>query len=335
MADGYDDGPLSPLQEIAETPRLGEPNWFDKRREAYPEPAVAPEGATCISLDLALLEEGPAKTLDGFVPPEAAVLPVSPRAIGDPPPTPMRRFSGKKVMPANQTFLIGPDNRTVYRDTAIPWVLVGQIRNDMGGRASGCLMGKNFILTAAHAINPYYAPGQPMRPGIAFWPAMFDDQSALGPTWSANVINAAAWKVIGPSTVVGYDMAICQLDRPLGEWLGFFGTQGYIDDWEDQARFTHAGYPFDLGNWTRPCYQNGISVSDDDNDKFGTLELETNADIASGQSGGPLWGFFDGAQRRVIGTLSGNQNHFGEPENSCFAGGNALVRLIDWGRANW
>lgn len=339
MSGGHDNEPLSP-HGLAEASRVGEPNWFEKRREAYPDSAAPQQDATCASLDLALLEEDPAtKALDAFVPPEAALRPVSPQLIGDPPP-PLRRFSGKEVSPAAAcpaqhltTWLIGgPDNRTVFRDTAAPWAWVGQIRNDGTGRASACLVGKNIILTAAHAITPYYAPGQPMKPGIAFWPAMYDNSSALGPTWSANVINAAAWKV---NAVVGYDMAICKLDRPLGQWLGHFGADVYSDDWEDQARFTHVGYPFDRGDWTRPCFQMGISVGDDDSDEFDTLEIETNADIASGQSGGPLWGYFDGGNPRVIGTLSGNQDHFGEPENSCFAGGNGLLRLIKWGHANW
>lgn len=345
------DEPLSPA-ELAEASRDGEPNWFEKRREAYPDSAAPQQDETCVSLDLALLdEEGPAEPLDAFVPPEAALRLASPPVIGGPfppcerragagaPPPPLRRFSGGEVSPAAcppqhlTTWLMGGvDNRTVFRDTAAPWVWVGQIRNVGTGRASACLVGKNIILTAAHAITPYYTPGQPMKPGIAFWPAMHDESSALGPTWSANVINAAAWKV---NSVVGYDMAICKLDRPLGQLLGHFGSCVYDDDWEDQARFTHVGYPFDLGNWTRPCFQMGISVGDDDSDEFDTLEIETNADIASGQSGGPLWGSFEGGLLRVIGTLSGNQDHFGEPRNSCFAGGNGLVRLIRWGQENW
>jgi hypothetical protein len=100
--------------------------------------------------------------------------------------------------------------------------------------------------------------------------------------------------------------------------------------------WSHAGYPYDLSpGGNRPCYELGIAVHDDDGDSHDTLEVETRADIASGQSGGPLWGVFEGGQRHIIGTLSGHEDNFAEPTSNVFAGGNGLVELIRWGRDNW
>jgi hypothetical protein len=71
-----------------------------------------------------------------------------------------------------------------------------------------------------------------------------------------------------------------------------------------------------------------------DCDSYNTLEIETDADTAKGQSGGPLWGVFSG-DRRVIGTLNGHEDMFAEPTSNVFAGGTGLVELVRWGRNNW
>jgi hypothetical protein len=90
---------------------------------------------------------------------------------------------------------------------------------------------KNFFVTASHAVAALWQNGQPLTESITFVPAMFGGSSLLGPTWTAKVINIAAWDEV--TDVVGYDMAIRQLDQPFGEWLGYFGTRGYDEDWED------------------------------------------------------------------------------------------------------
>jgi hypothetical protein len=136
-------------------------------------------------------------------------------------------------------------------------------------------------------------------------------------------------------------MAICQLDRPMGDWLGFFGCRTYDGDWEDMSVWTHAGYPYDKSmGGVRPTFELGISVVDDDSDSYDTLEVETKADIGSGQSGGPLWAVFSGGQRQIIGTLSVREDNFGEPKNSLFAegtgwsawcGGDGTTMTSAWG----
>src|SRR5207248_8011270 len=53
--------------------------------------------------------------------------------------------------------------------------------------------------------------------------------------------------------------------------------------WEGNAYWAHVGYPYDLSpNGDEPCYQLDITIDDDDDDDFDTVELETDADIASG-----------------------------------------------------
>ncbi|HEX7139745.1 MAG TPA: trypsin-like serine protease [Vicinamibacterales bacterium] len=266
-----------------------------------------------------------------FMPPEAAAFSL-PRVVGARPRQILRRFSGEKVVPTNQTFLDGNDDRQLYQDATYPWCCIGKL-STKNGWGTATLAGENFILTASHVVAGLWTPGQPLTESITFVPAMFGGSSLLGPTWSATVIGIAAWEEI--NQVVGYDMAICQLDQPMGDWLGYFGSRGYDDGWEDNAWWEHVGYPFDLTpNADEPCYQLSITINDDDGDDHDTVELETDADIASGQSGGPLWAVFDDGGNQIIGVLSGNQDSWWETTN-IFAGGSGLNALVKWGRDNW
>ena len=329
----YAEAPLDVEQEMALGDRDGERDWFDLNRLRQPLDREA-EAAGCIGLDREVLEEGSRiDAIESFTPDNAPVFVGGPRALARPQPRTLRRFNGAVVEPAVFTQIYDGESRQVYSDTSAPWVWVGQL-NTSSGSGTAALVGHSTILTAAHVVERSWSPGGPVRGNVTFTPAMFNGSSALGPTWTARVIGIAAWEqFVGQD---GYDMAICQLDQPFGTWLGAFGYRTYSDNWEDRHVWAHAGYPYDLsgaGNW--PCFELGISVHDDDSDSYDTLELETRADIASGQSGGPLWGRWENGGHQVIGTLSGREDNFAEEKNSLFAGGNGLSRLISWGRTNW
>jgi V8-like Glu-specific endopeptidase len=322
------------LEQItAQEPICGDPEWYLKRRNAYPlSPPIKPAGG--VALPRKLLTGKKLDTLLSMVPPEAPLFPGGPQEVGQPDSRRLRRFSGRKAIALNSTFIFGIDDRRTYRDRNIPWVWIGQLSTPRG-RGTAALVGRNTILTASHVMTGFWSGGEPLRAAITFVPAMFNGTSVLGSDWTVNVTGVAAWEQTEADETVGYDMAVCQLDKPLGEWLGYFGASTYDDGDEDRHVWSHVGYPWDLspnGDW--PCYQKGIAVRDDDSDSFGTLEVETDADIASGHSGGPLWGLYDG-DRRIIGTLSGHEDKFLDNNNSLFAGGNGLVRLVKWARDNW
>lgn len=327
------EAPLTIEQELELGEATGEPNWFDLNRLRSPA-ADEPKPAGSLGLPEALLDEPMVHSIEDWSPDNAQELVGGPRSLGRPRAARLRRFNGSPVEPANFTQIYDGESRQLYSTTSAPWVRVGQLRTSLGGNGSAALVGKSTILTASHVVKNSWSPGGPVRGSVTFTPGMFNGTSTLGPGWTANVIGIAAWEqFVGQD---GYDMAICQLDQPFGSWLGYFGYRTYDDDWEDLHVWTHAGYPYDLspsGNW--PCFELGISVHDDDSDSYDTLELETRADIASGQSGGPLWGRWANGGRQIIGTLSGREDNFAEAKNSLFAGGNGLSRLCRWGRDNW
>jgi V8-like Glu-specific endopeptidase len=320
--------PITPLESARERPKLGDAHWFDARRRARPARKHAPAGGVLLPEEL--LKGGNELVHDSFVPPQAEVMP-SPTLVSPRPVRPLRRFSGRKVIPANHTWIENGDDRRIFYDASFPWCCIGLLNGN--GKGTGTLAGKNFILTASHAVAGLWTPGEPLTRSITFVPAMFNGSSILGTNWTANVTGIAAWKEI--DDVVGYDVAICQLDKPMGDWLGYFGSRGYDEDWEGEALWDHVGYPYDLSpNGDEPCFQGGITIDDDDDDDYNTVELETDADIASGQSGGPLWAHFKEGGRQIVGVLSGRDDDFAESSN-VFAGGSGLNSLVGWGRAHW
>jgi V8-like Glu-specific endopeptidase len=322
--------PLSRAERARLRPKLADPEWFNVRRAARPGPEHhKPAGGVLLPKDL--LKGGMGEVNAELIPPEAEESP-TPRIVGRAPRKLLRRFSGKRVIPANDTWIEGSDDRKIFSDSSVPWCRIGQLLTPTG-RGTAALAGENFVLTASHAVAGLWTPGQPLTQSITFVPAMFGGTSLLGPTWTAQVTGIAAWQEI--NDVVGYDVALCQLDQPMGDWLGYFGSRGYDEDWEGNAYWAHVGYPYDLSpNGDEPCYQLDITIDDDDDDDFDTVELETDADIASGQSGGPLWAIFKDGGRQIVGVLSGRDDDFLESSN-VFAGGNGLNNLVTWGRNNW
>lgn len=324
------EAPVSMLEQAKRNVTKHGLEWFNERRKARPGTDRL-KAAGGLVLPHHLKEAGNKLIHHSSNPREHELINGNPRFAGKKAEPIIKRFNGEKIKLANFTALTGADNRYIYYDDSFPWRCVGRISSgNTWGTAT--LVGENFILTASHVVAGLWTPGQPLTSTITFVPAMFDGSSMLGDTWTARVTGIAAWQEI--DQVAGYDMAICQLDKPMGDWLGYFGSRGFDNGWEDHPYWSHIGYPYDLSsNGVEPSFQSGITVNDDDSDNYDTYELETDADIASGQSGGPLWGVWNDGGQQIIGVLSGHES---SPETTnIFAGGSGLNSLVKWGRDNW
>ena len=101
------------------------------------------------------------------------------------------------------------------------------------------------------------------------------------------------------------------------------------------------GYPGNYQLGQDSSLEFSIKVQDVHNDDDGSREIETEPFTNRGWSGGPLFSWFrnyKGVELNcpcVAGTLSGREKDGFDPTRSVFAGGNALSRLINYGRANW
>jgi Trypsin-like peptidase domain len=255
----------------------------------------------------------------------------------------MRRKRGDRVQPSGIVF--NRDDRELFYPQGFPWQCVGRLLiSSLGSGLSwgtATLVGRRAVLTAAHVI-PWGAPGLVLIfvPAYWNWPFPWTPLTpVVPPPLQLASIATDVWGYReGGANRQAYDLAVLRLRDPLGDMLGYFGATVYDDDWEDDTRWTLVGYPGLVNvapgtsgynnNGNMPTRQFGISVEDDDSDGD-ALELEHRADCTSGNSGGPLFGYWpDGPH--VIGVHSGNTD-----STNVAAGGNAMVALVKWARSNW
>ena len=240
----------------------------------------------------------------------------------------LKRFNGRRVTPL---WVFGQDNRWEFRDPSWPWGLVGKIVTSSGYYGTGALVGDRLVVTAGHMVpwddDPWW---------MLFVPAYYDGVSLHGAGVQSYVSDAYGYDVRGDPT--GYDWAILRLYEPLGQWLGYFGYNGYSEDWDDQPWWSIIGYPGAIANAMRPSFQGGITVGDVDSDDGGGEELESDtADTSSGDSGGPMFGWW-GDDSRLIGVVSGQEEitfPWTWDQDNIIAGGSGFTSLIGWGRTNW
>lgn len=246
----------------------------------------------------------------------------------------MKRFNNKSVDPL---YVFGADNRWAFRDSSWPWGLVGRVFTSGGWSGSAVLIGDRLIATAGHIV-PWGDDSWWMR----FVPAYYDGSSLHGAGVESYVSNAKGYDVDGD--VTGYDWAVCRLYEPLGSYLGYFGYNGYSNNWEDDPYWSIIGYPGAIAGAQRPSFQGSVTSDDTDGDSNGGLEIETKADLTPGNSGGPMFGWWNG-DPRVIGVVSGQEEEWhpgfwpwewGHTElTNVVAGGSGFTNMMAWGRTNW
>jgi V8-like Glu-specific endopeptidase len=212
-------------------------------------------------------------------------------------------------------------------DASWPWGLVGKVFSSNGLVGTGALVSPTTIVTAGHLV-PWGQSSWWMR----FVPAYFDGASLYGAGVESNVSSCYGYNVRGELT--GYDWAVCRLYEPLGASLGYFGSSGYSNSWNNLPAFTIMGYPGAVASGERPSFQHAISVVGSDGDRNGGLEIEHFGDVTRGNSGGPMFGWWNG-DPRLIGVVAGEETEWTGRRVNVVAGGNGMVNLITWARNNW
>lgn len=189
------------------------------------------------------------------------------------------------------TTIFGTDNRRAFQDTTYPWSTVGLVQTNRGS-GSGVMIGPRHLLTVSHVID-WTAPAGFAADWVRFTPSFFDGNAPFGEAYGAHIY----WYVQedGDGFISGnegnFDYAVVVLDRRLGETTGWMGARGYDDDWDNLDVWSHMGYPADLNSGQRPTWQGGFRVDGSDAAAQAILH---QADVFPGQSGGPVFGFWDG-----------------------------------------
>lgn len=247
----------------------------------------------------------------------------------------MRRIDGRKVVPHYGVF--GSDDRVVYYPSGYPWSCVGKILvwDDFSQpypawSGSGVLIGGRVVLTCGHM-----APWGSRNWAMQFIPAFYDGGSTLGRGVSSWVSDY--WGYNTNNQVSAWDMLVLRLYTPLGNTYGYFGTKDYHSSWEGGNYWTLAGYPGAVAGGNRPSRQMWWPVLDDDSDGSAE-EVEYEADSSPGNSGGPVFGFWNGMPYAIATHSGGSKTTFlwwTLEDTNVGAGGGALNSLVAWARSNW
>lgn len=192
------------------------------------------------------------------------------------------------------TTVFTPEDRLIFNDTAYPWSTVGRV-DTAGGTATGVMVGPRHMITCSHAIDWLPAGSGAAAGWVKFTPSYFDGSEPFGVAWGVHIY----WdvQVTGPTidgTEEQHDYVSIVLDSRIGDLTGWMGVERYTDAWDGGTFWSHVGYPGDLASAARPSFQGGIALNGSDSQPDAHEVMTHQADVWPGQSGGPMFGWWDG-----------------------------------------
>lgn len=227
------------------------------------------------------------KLIGGFIPDHLG-LSAEPLLRAKPRRTILDRIPrGRKVA----TTVFSPDTRMTFQDTDYPWSTVGLVETNRGS-GSGVMIGPRHLLTVSHVID-WTAPAGFAADWVRFTPSYFDGDAPFGVSFGTHIY----WyvKEDGDGFISGnegvHDYVVVVLDHRIGDSTGWMGARGYDDDWDSLNVWSHMGYPADLNSGERPIFISPFRLDGNDDD---AQEMPHRADVFPGQSGGPMFGWWDG-----------------------------------------
>ncbi|XXH04550.1 hypothetical protein Hte_010967 [Hypoxylon texense] len=219
----------------------------------------------------------------------------------------------------DKRYIFGTDDRVLWTDNKVyPFSTMGKIQWSSGVYCSGALIGPRHVATAKHCA-PLNNPGVSVR----FMPAFYDGESFPG-AYVTTIIHLPGYSVNDPDANacdIKEDWAVFILDARLGDERGYLGGKAIESSLINNPVLLHLGYPGDLANGQRPYRQDRITIRNRfDCDSAGGLS--TDADVAGGMSGGPIWENENG-NRFQLGVLSATS-----ATETVFAGGNNWLGAV-------
>lgn len=238
-----------------------------------------------------------------------------PRRIREAPP-PIVKHRGEHLEPM---IIWGDEDRKKYNDTSYPWGCVCKITNTFGKSGSGVLIGPRHVLTASHNVAWSSDAAEKIQVHL------------VGLTASATAFCTIAYaftQIEGDPTVttLDEDYAVLVLDARLGDRFGWMGTKQYSSDWDGDNVWCSIGYSGDTG-FRDPLFQIGKSMDEDEWDLGSGRAMTTAADMNKGQSGSPMFGFWDNVPY-VVAVMSAYGNVWASGNENWCSGGSDLNRIV-------
>lgn len=249
-----------------------------------------------------------------------------------------RRFTagGRTVTPL---FIYPPDNRYAFTDTTYPWRCCGRVVT-AAKQGSGCIVGPQHILTASHVVDWTVSDG---KIGWLRFEPDYNNGDVFSPSYAT--ITYSYEKISQPSGEydVAEDYVVCVMDRRIGDELGWLGTKTYDDGWDGGDFWAHVGYPGDIGGGNEPVFEGSFSIANSWSPGFfeegAGLDMETFASLSFGDSGGPIFGFWNDGPYAVgvvsaQGTLDPNITDWSSRTGNWVGGGHEMPDLVNQARSD-
>jgi V8-like Glu-specific endopeptidase len=223
-------------------------------------------------------------------------------------PVPVDSSSGQALS------ILGNDDRRLVKDMMDqPYASIGTVISRFGNQlsaATGTMIGRNTVLTVAHAVYNWPDADSPyvgMANEVYFLPAISGTDigaSNKGPFFTSEKMpfgSARAIEIlVNPEYMAaqsfGEDYAVLRLDRNYGDYTG---TMEVIPDPGNSFFLNNnlhtVGYPFDLNPYSTNPYEQAFRVTQFSGNELGS----TTMDVAAGQSGSPMF-FTQGRLRPAV-----------------------------------
>ena len=190
------------------------------------------------------------------------------------------------------------DRIRVTDTTAKPWSAIGAVMSFFPDghvyQGTGAMIGPAHFLTVAHLLYHEKRGGWPTS--VMFFPGLDGEAAPFGVISVKRIHIPEAWMI---TSFVG-DLAIVELDEPMGEQAGWFDVMAHSGSYllEQQVHVAgRAGDPRREFDNPFMWYTHGPNIGVD-----GGM-LHSRLDWAGGQSGSPMWERI-GSERRGVGVVS-------------------------------
>ncbi|PVE07569.1 trypsin-like serine peptidase [Streptomyces scopuliridis] len=257
-------------------------------------------------------------------------------------PTRLRPIKGRPVAPLN---VFQPDRRVEFDSLAYPFCTVGQVAAPVAPGSSqmkvgtGTLIGPRHVLTASHVMN-WHWPGPNLSP-VSFTPSF---NRGLAPFGIGNAIHTYWFRQVDnpdDELSVSLDYIVFVLDQRLGDQLGYMGTMGYSNDWDDKPYWMNVSYPHDLGNDEVPFFQDQVSFEDADNpgivgQEGDGLYMDTESgSLDHGASGSAFYAFWPNENFSRVVSVASAEGTLNFDDDNWAAGGPPMHRLVNQARTDF
>lgn len=227
-------------------------------------------------------------------------------------PTPPRvLLKGKDLRPLT---VFNPEDRRIYNDISYPWGTICKVITS-AGTGSGVIVGPRHVLTASHVVD-WNSNG-----------AGTVEVHRSGGSVRAITAITSVWFYTKVSGTIDWfeadeDYAVLVTNDRIGDLFGWMGTRTYSSSWDDEPFWFNIGYPASIGSALRPTFQRDKKLDEPWYDLGPARSMSTNADLTPGNSGGPMFAFWNDGPY-VVAVVSAED----DDENWC-SGGSWLTNLV-------